>query len=59
MDTVEPSVFLPDIISLIIMCMAIIWNDSFSERTRPGWGSNRSPATANVTLYCTWRPSDL
>ena len=26
---------------------------------RPGWGSNRSSATANVTLYCTWRPSVL
>ena len=25
----------------------------------PGWGSNRSSATANVTLYCTWRPSGL
>jgi len=26
---------------------------------RPGRGSNRSSATANVTLYCTWRPSGL
>jgi len=25
----------------------------------PGRGSNRSSATANVTLYCTWRPSGL
>jgi len=23
------------------------------------WGSNRSSVTANVTLYCTWRPSGL
>jgi len=25
----------------------------------PGRSSNRSSATANVTLYCTWRPSGL
>ena len=31
----------------------------FSRQTRPGRGSNRSSATANVTLYCTWRPSVL
>ena len=30
-----------------------------SRRTRPGRGSNRSSAPANVTLYCTWRPSGL
>ena len=42
------------------MCIEIIWNNSFfSRRTRPGRGSNRSSATANVTLYCTWRPSGL
>jgi len=42
------------------MCIAIIWNNSFfSRRTRPVRGSNRSSATANVTLYCTWRPSGL
>jgi len=59
-DTVEPSVFVPGIISLVIMCIGIIWNNSFfSTRTRPGRGSNRSSATANVTLYCTWRPSVL
>ena len=28
-DTVEPSVFLPRIISLVIMCIGIIWNNSF------------------------------
>ena len=28
-DTVEPSVFLPGIISLVIMCIGIIWNNSF------------------------------
>jgi len=28
-------------------------------RTRPGRGSNRSSATANVMLYCTWCPSGL
>jgi len=27
-DTVEPSVFLPGIISLVIMCIGIIWNNS-------------------------------
>jgi len=55
-DTIESSVFLPRIISLVIMCIGIIWNHSFfSRRTRPG----RSLATANVTLYCTWRPSGL
>ena len=32
---------------------------NFSRRTRPGRGSNRSSATANVKLYCTWRPSGL
>jgi len=59
-DTVEPNAFLPGIISLVIMCIGIIWNNSFfSRRTRPRWGSNRSSATANVTLYCTWRPSGL
>ena len=59
-DTVEPSVFLPGIISLVIMCIGIIWNNSFfSRRTRSGRGWNRSSATANVTLYCTWRPSGL
>jgi len=26
---------------------------------RPSRGSNRSSATANVTLYCTWCPSGL
>jgi len=26
---------------------------------RPGRGTNRSSATANVTLYCTWCPSGL
>ena len=26
---------------------------------RPGRGWNRSSATANVTLYCTWRSSGL
>ena len=41
------------------MCIGIIWNNSFSRRTHPGWDSNRTSATANVTLYCTWRPSDL
>jgi len=46
-------------IIIIIMCIGIIWNNSFSRRTRPGWGSNQTLATANVTLYCTWRPSDL
>jgi len=25
----------------------------------PGQGSNRSSATANITLQCTWRPSGL
>ena len=39
------------------MCIGIIWNNSFfSRRTR---SSNRSSATANITLYCTWRPSGL
>jgi len=28
-DTVEPSAFLPWIISLVIMCIGIIWNNSF------------------------------
>jgi len=28
-DTIEPSVFLPGIISLVIMCIGIIWNNSF------------------------------
>jgi len=28
-DTVEPSVFLPGIISLVIMCIGSIWNNSF------------------------------
>ena len=28
-DTVEPSVFLPGIISLVTMCIEIIWNNSF------------------------------
>ena len=42
------------------MCIGIIWNNSFfSRRMRPGRGSNRSSATANVMLYCTWRPSGL
>ena len=42
------------------MRIGIIWNNSFfSRRTRPGRGSNQSSATANVTLYCTWRPSGL
>jgi len=41
------------------MCIGIILNNFFSRRTRPGRGSNRSSATANVTLYCTWRPSVL
>ena len=27
--TVKPSVFLPGIISLVIMCIGIIWNNSF------------------------------
>ena len=59
-DTIEPSVFLPGIICLLIMCIGIIWNNSFfSRRTRPGRGWNRSSATTNVTLYCTWRPSGL
>jgi len=34
-------------------------NSFFSRRTHPGRGSNRSSATANVMLYCTWRPSGL
>ena len=51
--------FMPGIISLIITCTGIIWNNSVSRRTRPGRGSNRTSATANVTLYCTWRPSVL
>jgi len=29
-DTIEPSVFLPGIISLVIICIGIIWNNSFS-----------------------------
>ena len=33
-DTVEPSVFLPEIISLVIMCIGIIWNNSFLVRGR-------------------------
>ena len=42
------------------MCIGVIRNNSFfSRQTRPGRGSNRSSATANVTLYCTWRPSGL
>ena len=42
------------------MCIGIIWNISFFSRwTRQGRGSNRSSATANVTLYCTWHPSGL
>jgi len=57
--TPSSPLFPAGIISLVIMCIGIIGNNSFSRRTRLGWGSNRTPATANVTLYCTWRPSDL
>ena len=49
--------FLPGIISLFIMCVGIIWNNSF------GGGRARAkvwtPAPERVTLYCTWRPSAL
>jgi len=34
-DTVEPSVFLPGIISLVITCIGIIWNNSFLVGGRP------------------------
>jgi len=42
------------------MCIGIIWNNSFLVGGRArAWGSNRSSAATNITLYCTWRPSGL
>jgi len=56
-DTVEPSFFLPGIISLFIMCVGIIRNNSLvGGRARAEvW----TPATERVTVYCIWRPSAL
>jgi len=58
---------LPGIISLIIMCIAIIFRYYFyvGGCALPGRGSdlNSEPAahcaSARVMLYCTWRPSDM
>jgi len=55
-DTVEPSLFLPGIISLFIMCVGIIRNNSLVDGRA---GPSQTPVTERVTLYCTWRPSAL
>ena len=48
--------FLPGIISLFIMCVGIIRNNSLvGGRAR----LSRTPTTERVMLYCTWRPSAL
>jgi len=45
--------FLPGIISLFIMCVEIIWNNSLVGRRAQAevW----TLATERATLYCTWR----
>jgi len=49
--------FLPGNISLFIMCVRIIRNNSLvGERARAEvW----TPAPEGITLYCTWRPSAM
>ena len=47
---------MPGIISLFIMCIGIIRNNSLVDgRSR----AESNPATERVTLYCTWRLSAL
>jgi len=48
--------FLPGIISLFIMCIGIIRNNSLVGRRAR---AESNPATERVTLYCTRRPSVL
>ena len=53
-DTVEPSVFLPGIISLVIMCIGIIWNNSFlvGRRARAeAWIDPRPLRTSRSTAH--------
>ena len=56
-DIVEPSFFLPGIISLFIMCVEIIWNNSLVGRCARAevW----TPVTKHIMLYSTWRLSAL
>ena len=49
--------FPPGIISLFIMCVGMIWNNSFVGGCP--WAEDGTPAPEHVTLYCTWRPSAL
>jgi len=50
-------IFLPRIISLFILCIGIIRNNSLVAGCACDW--SRTPATELVSLYCTWHPSTL